>query len=111
MNDRTGNALGLRNLKINGKEEPIKLNIGDVRDYLKTTSKLKKDDDEAGFVDFQMDFAIKLLKQGQPDRDAEELAYLVEFNANDVFMNLPVALNLASEKDMKAVKVKEDSKN
>jgi len=115
MNDRTGQALGLGKFSLGGNDEDIKIEIGQVRQYLKEVAKIKKEGNEQEFVDLHFDWALKLLKQGQPERDVKEIEYLVELNANDIFRFLPVALKLTTKEKVieaeKAAEAQEKAKN
>lgn len=97
MNDRTGQALGCGTFPIAGKDEPVKIEIGQVRQYLKDVARVKKEEDEQAFIDLHFDLAFKLLKQGQPERSDKEINYLIEFNANDILRFLSVALKLTTK--------------
>ena len=105
--DRTGMALGEKEIKIQGKDVKIKTNIGDVRNYLKGVQRLK-DGNGDDIIDFQFDFLEKIIKQGNPDEDMNFIKQYVEEYFTDLITEALIALRLTTRKDLKdGAKVKE----
>jgi len=97
--DRTGQAMGDKSIMIDKEELKIKAKIGDVRGYLKTVTKLKKENNDVGMVDLQFDFFEKLIKQGNPSYSVDDVKGIVESYFTEVSKEILIALRLATRKD------------
>jgi len=106
--DRTGEALGIKEIIINLKPIKIKTEIGDVRNYLKKISELKKKDDTSSIIDYQFDFCEKMVRQGNPNEPKEDVSRYVDENFSDLVKEITIALRLATRKDYEE---KEELKN
>ena len=99
--DRTGLALGQKEVKINGTTISIKTEIGDVRKYLKDVQRQKDNDDSDKVIDVQFDFLEKIISQGNPDDDKNIIKQLVEEYFQDLIKECLIALRLTTRKQLK----------
>lgn len=106
--DRTGEAIGQKTIKINDKDVKIKVNVGDIRNYLIKITELKKEGNTPAIVNYQFEFIEKLLKQGNPTVPVEEIKADVEFFFGDLVKEVSIALRLATREDYE---IKEKAKN
>ena len=106
--DRTGQALGIKTIKVNNKDITIKTNVGDVRKYLIDISKAKENNNSEAIINIQFDFIEKLLIQGNPKEDKIEIKADVEEYFQELIKEVTIALRLAKKEDYET---KEELKN
>ena len=97
MWNNTERALGKATIKVDGQDVQIRAKAGDVTTYLKTAQKFKSkpDGEREEFLDYQLEFIIKLIKQANPSLDEEQIKLFVELNLPAFIKGVLVALKLA----------------
>lgn len=107
MSDRFGKAIGVGEVKVRGQEMPIRVKVGDIRNYIKAASKLGED--KTGATDMVMDFNEKLLTQGKGSKLEDDELLAIEMDFESITKQITEFCGLGKSDDAK--KKIEESKN
>lgn len=101
--DRFGKSIGTYDIEVNKVKIPVKIEIGDVRDFMISLQGANENDPK---INDQIDFAQKLIIQGNPDEDVEGVKLFVEINFKDVITEINKLLGNKRESNDRLTELK-----